>query len=206
MKSIETLPSIITELSAPFPEHLLQHRSQGGTMLTSIAWHTAADRLDEVYPYWSQNVEKVEIIGTNVVATVSVTLQFTDAQVTRTNSGIESVNTDSWGDPVSNAIAMAFKRAAAMFGVARYLYHKDSVVSPSSTNISAFPTNGTAAATTPTGEMASTKQINAIYAIAKSLNQTYDRFFPEGVKKLDQLTKLQAGQIIEKLNQAKGRG
>src|SRR5678816_3942547 len=40
-------------------------------------------------------------------------------------TGIEESDNKGYGDPVSNAAAMAFKRACAMFGLGRHLYQKE---------------------------------------------------------------------------------
>ena len=47
-----------------------------------------------------------------------------DGIVTRHATGIEDTDNKGYGDAVSNASAMAFKRAAAMFGLGRHLYNK----------------------------------------------------------------------------------
>lgn len=216
MQSISELPNILHALSARFPDHLHQYRPQGKSYVVSIAWHTAAERLDEVYPNWSQKIEKLEVINNHVVVTVSISLHFQEGDVTRTNTGIEDVNTDSWGDAVSNAVAMGLKRAAALFGVGRYLYHKDD---PSHNYVPNQPQRSYQAAVAgqaytvdltgqapPTPQqaqgnllpaMSTQKQQQAIWAISKKLGKSPEHYTSKSLK---ELTVKEAAVIIERLN------
>ncbi|MGC9506191.1 hypothetical protein [Baaleninema sp.] len=47
-----------------------------------------------------------------------------DGMVVRHATGTEELNCNSYGDPSSNAESMAFRRAAAKFGLGLYLYQK----------------------------------------------------------------------------------
>lgn len=47
-----------------------------------------------------------------------------DGIVERDATGIEEIDAKGYGDAVSNAAAMAFKRACAMFGLGRHLYQR----------------------------------------------------------------------------------
>ena len=47
----------------------------------------------------------------------ALTIPAADGAVTRHATGVEDTDSKSYGDAVSNASAMAFKRAAAMFGL-----------------------------------------------------------------------------------------
>ena len=109
---------ILRKLSRELPEELVKQRKQGTAMLDYIEWSTAADILDDIVPEWQQYIKDVKIVGDRVAVTVSITVD----GITRENIGFEELDTSSYGDPFSNAFAMAFKRCAAMFGVGRHLY------------------------------------------------------------------------------------
>lgn len=47
-----------------------------------------------------------------------------DGSISREATGCELLDCDNYGDPVSNAEAMVFRRAAAKFGLGRSLYDK----------------------------------------------------------------------------------
>ena len=53
-----------------------------------------------------------------------LTLHTADGSISREATGCELLDCDSYGDPVSNAEAMVFRRAAAKFGLGRSLYDK----------------------------------------------------------------------------------
>ena len=117
----EKFRKILQELTKELPSDVVKTRKQGGAELSYIEWFTAADYLDRLAIDWSSKVESVHVAGGNVIVVVSITID----GVTRSNVGLEPLDTSSYGDPASNSFAMAFKRAAALFGLARHLYHKD---------------------------------------------------------------------------------
>jgi hypothetical protein len=66
---------------------------------------------------------KLQISGLTVVHG-ALSIPSADGVVVRHATGIEDTDNKGYGDAVSNANAMAFKRAFAMFGLARHLYQK----------------------------------------------------------------------------------
>lgn len=110
---------IIEALSEPFysgyVEWKPQQVSKDGTKALAAAYVDARryqERLDQVCPDWSS---KIELLADGRVAKVSLTI----AGVTR-----EDVGEADPSDPntVTTAVAQAFKRACAAFGLGRYLY------------------------------------------------------------------------------------
>lgn len=102
------------------PEHIKQ-RKQGGATLDYVEWHKVADLLDERAPGWACEIREVGHIGGKVFIKVAMTI----AGVTRENIGYEDDEKSGYGDPFSNSFSMAFRRVAALFGLARHLYSKD---------------------------------------------------------------------------------
>ena len=123
-----TIDEIISRLTEPVADRHIKTRKQGGNTIHYIEWHTACSYLDAVVPNWSWIIHSVSEVGGLVVVHGSLTLQATDATAVRHATGIEDPSSKGYGDPVSNASAMAFKRAAAMFGLGRHLYQKDGPV------------------------------------------------------------------------------
>lgn len=120
-----TIVEVLTDLRKPIPARLIKHRVQGGTQIDYIEWHTAAKLLDYFAPGWFSEIRNVSQTDARLVLTVRVTLVCSDGQVSREATGQEELNSKGYGDPSSNAEAMAFKRAAAKCGLGLHLYEKD---------------------------------------------------------------------------------
>src|SRR5439155_934588 len=106
------------------PPALVKTRKQGGTELSYLEWSSVADLLDIHAPGWDYEIKEVKQVGEWVVATVAIIID----GVRRENTGVEKIDSNGYGDPISNAVAMAFKRCAAVFGVGRDLYQEDDVL------------------------------------------------------------------------------
>jgi Rad52/22 family double-strand break repair protein len=114
---------------------MLATRNQGSQELTYIPWHQATRLLDKYAPGWSYEITR-ETIGegktkkgepTRTLAlTVRLIIPARDGDVSREATGVEELfGGGGYGDAWSNASSMALRRAAAHFGLARYLYRKD---------------------------------------------------------------------------------
>ena len=128
------LQEIYNSLAQPVPPHLIQLKkvefkkkdgSRGSYTLDVLSWYDAADLMDERAPGWEMQVSDPIITGKNLLVKVSITIHGSDGSVTRENTGIESLNTDSYGDAFSNAMAMAFKRVCAMHGMGRDMWRNE---------------------------------------------------------------------------------
>src|SRR3954447_2245595 len=112
-------PDLFAALAAPFEAHEVKVRSQGGRQLHYITARTAMNRLDDVLGpenWWDEYVP-----GQNSVM-CKLTLPMPDgATITKADAGGYAGMSDS-GDDDKSGFSDAFKRAAAKFGVARYLY------------------------------------------------------------------------------------
>lgn len=121
-----TLKAIIADLSKPLPARFVKQRKQGGAVLDYIEWHSAVKLLDYYAPGWEYRVDSVTDVGGRVAVVVSICIHSDDESYTwRSATGQEEPDQAGYGDPISNAEAMALKRAAAKFGLGLYLYDKD---------------------------------------------------------------------------------
>ena len=125
-----SIAEIIALLSRPLPDELLKTKPRknksGGTInITFIEWHTAVRILDKYAPGWNYEIRSVTPVGGSVVVVARITIPCADGYVFREATGIEDEDLGGYGDPASNAEAMALKRAAAKFGLGLYLYKKD---------------------------------------------------------------------------------
>jgi hypothetical protein len=114
---------IIKDLSKPIPQKYLKTRNQGGNTLTYIPWYNATILLDYYAPGWDYHVEVMHVAD-KVCVIATITILAAEGRVTRQATGIEEDDAKGYGDPFSNASSMALRRAAAHFGLGRYLYQK----------------------------------------------------------------------------------
>ena len=119
-----SIKDIITDLSKPLASRHLKTRRQGGHDLTYIEWHTAVKYLDLFAAGWSYHVKSVQLVGSLVTVVASISIPCSEGLVTREATGCEDADAKGYGDPCSNAEAMALKREASRFGLGLYLYSK----------------------------------------------------------------------------------
>ncbi|MBC7798137.1 MAG: DUF1071 domain-containing protein [Pyrinomonadaceae bacterium] len=119
-----SINEIIADLKKPIHRSLLKTRTQGGKKIDFIEWHTAIKYLDKFAPGWNYEVRQVTNLGGRCVVTVRISIPCKEGSVWREATGQEEEELKGYGDPSSNAEAMALKRAAAKFGLALYLYDK----------------------------------------------------------------------------------
>jgi hypothetical protein len=139
VKPLRSINEIISDLSKPISARHLQTKRQGGTDLTFIPWYHAVSYLDLYAPGWSYDIEyqghtpeptklttdKKSHRGKVIVKT-TITIPCLEAPefgIVRSALGIEDDVVTGYGDPTSNAESMALRRAAAKFGLGRYLYN-----------------------------------------------------------------------------------
>jgi hypothetical protein len=120
-----SIKDIVSDLSKPIADRHIKQRKQGGQSISYIEWHVAAQYLDHYAPGWSWRILSIQQVGNLVVVHGELAIPSADGVVVRHATGIEESDAKSYGDAVSNASAMCFKRACAMFGLARHLYAKD---------------------------------------------------------------------------------
>jgi hypothetical protein len=114
---------IIRDLSKPIPESRLKKKKMGGKEIIFISWYDATRLLDFYAPGWEYQV-RLEHIAGKVVAIATITIPAEEGRISRQATGNENDDKEGYGDPFSNAESMALRRAAAKFGLGRYLYDK----------------------------------------------------------------------------------
>jgi len=119
-----SIREIVSDLSKPLAARHLKTRRQGGNEITYIEWHTAVKYLDHFAPGWSYHVKSVQLVGSLITVVASISIPCLEGGVEREATGCEEADAKGYGDTVSNAEAMALKRAASKFGLALYLYQK----------------------------------------------------------------------------------
>lgn len=129
-----TLAEVVAALSRPLPDSMLQTKRHGGADLKFIPWHTATRVLNKYAPGWSWQLTQLQTTDRRIFVVGQLSITTADGIVTRQATGTEElykvdsktgeVKEIAYGDPSSNAESMAFRRAAAKFGLALYLYQK----------------------------------------------------------------------------------
>ena len=117
------IDEIVSDLSQRFPQYEFE-KPRGGTKLTFISWYNVVNILDKYAPGWSGGVERMRMTDNRIVLTYRISIPTEEGVVSRSATGTEELNVKGYGDPSSNAESMAFRRAAAKFGVGLYLYDK----------------------------------------------------------------------------------
>lgn len=112
-------------LKAPIPAEFLSTRNQGGQTLSYVTWYHATKLADDRAPGWSGRVTSVTAVGNNVAVVYAITIPCDEGVITREATGFEPMDSKGYGDPLSNAESMAFRRALAKHGLALDLYERD---------------------------------------------------------------------------------
>jgi len=122
---LRSLADILADLKMPpAPKHLMT-KKKGGALLWFIPWYYTVQYLDLYAPGWCHEVKAVNFSMDRIVITVRISIPTADGWVHREATGTEEEPDEGsamYGDPSSNAEAMALKRAAAKFGFGLYLY------------------------------------------------------------------------------------
>jgi hypothetical protein len=123
---LRTLKEVIADLSKELPAKVIKTRNQGGTNVKYISWITAIKVLDYYAPGWCYKIGEFKLLGDRLfVVEVQLGIPTSDhGMVWRSATGIEEYNPAKkmFGDVARNSTSMALRRAAAMFGLCRYLY------------------------------------------------------------------------------------
>jgi Rad52/22 family double-strand break repair protein len=125
---LRSITAIVADLSRPLPADcigVLPPTQKRRESLSFLHWMTVARLLDAYAPGWSGSVVTLTQLDTVCGVTYRVSIPCAEGIVSREATGQEDGEVTGYGDSTSNAEAMAFKRAAAKFGVGLYLYDKD---------------------------------------------------------------------------------
>lgn len=129
------ISEILAALRAPVPQELVSIKREEGTEVSYISWYNLVDLLNERANYlWEWEIE-VRHHDDRTIVIGKLTIQGEDIALSRQSTGQEEHDAHnvfkpdgkrkrSFGDPTSNAEAMAFRRCCAKFGLGLDLYHK----------------------------------------------------------------------------------
>jgi len=134
----EWSPELEAALAEPFPREVIKIKEQGGAKIEFVPWHHYVRRLNDLvgpgwsmgdptiaktdpYEKWNKKLNQMVTMPGRFVIAVSVTI----LGVTRVNVGDESEGKDDYGTPSTNALAQAFKRTCALFGMGLEFYDKE---------------------------------------------------------------------------------
>ena len=121
-----TTSEVMSALSGAVKEGHIKTKTLKGNSIRFIEWHTAVRLLDQHAPGWTGEVKSIVCDAGRVAVVYRLGIPTDDAgTVYREAIGNEDDEAAGYGDPFSNAEAMAFKRAAAKFGLGLDLYRKD---------------------------------------------------------------------------------
>lgn len=124
---LRSIRAIVADLSQPLPPACVATKTVKGTTLRYLHWTTVARVLDAYAPGWSGTIVRIDQIASACVITYRITIPCLEGTVWREATGQEEAQLGerAYGDSTSNGEAMAFKRAAAKFGLGAWLYAKD---------------------------------------------------------------------------------
>lgn len=117
------LSEIVNVLSKPIPAAILEEKRLGGKVIKYLPWYKAAEILNKVC-VWEWEIKSVTFQDSQLFMVGRLTIRADDGTVFREATGTSSLSETGYGDPSSNAESMAFRRAAAKFGLALHLYDK----------------------------------------------------------------------------------
>lgn len=121
------IAAILADLRKPIPKRLLEQKpassARNAPMLTFCPWYRVQRMLNHyTNGFCSYEVRERTITGKHILMTVRITIQAREGTFYRDGTGLERLDVERYGDPQSNAESMAFRRAAARFGLGLHLY------------------------------------------------------------------------------------
>ena len=111
-------------LKRPIPASMLKTKKIQGNQIPYLPWYTVVDILNKYSPGWTWEIVQMHMSGDRLFLVGRLTLVTSEGTVYQEATGTEELDCSSYGDPSSNAESMAFRRAAARFGLGLYLYEK----------------------------------------------------------------------------------
>jgi hypothetical protein len=119
---METINEILAKFLDPFTEYLKQKPVYSKGKKTGevdfIPWHYLCEILDDLAPGWEWDLN-CDYHGDRTVIVGKLTIHGSDRSISRSATGNEDSNCSDFGDPCSNAEAMALRRACEKFGIGR---------------------------------------------------------------------------------------
>jgi hypothetical protein len=198
-------------LRRPFPPELIRQREgQDGKILSYLETHVVIERLNEGCDTWSfelvqHHIYKVEVVVVGkLTADGIVKMAFGGSAITLNRAG----KVVSLADDLKAAASDALKKAASMLGVGLELYARRSAASvqPRQDSVNR---DQPGAEHRPPADAATQKQINAISGICKQKDISREHLVSliaerTGKRRLNELTRREASQLISELGNLNG--
>lgn len=132
------IAEIFADFKQPIPSQIISKKPifkrYGGELkkvgdVDFVHWYDLVDELDRIAPGWDWQI-RTQFLPDRCVIEGRLTIKAEEGEFSREATGVESLNSDGYGDPVYSAESSALRRAMAKFGYALDLWRKDK---PSST-------------------------------------------------------------------------
>ena len=127
------IAEIIDTLKEPVNSRLISHKKVENkktgeiSYIDYISWFDYCNLLDERIGLgrWEWGIVSITTTNNRLFITGKLTIHSDDCSLSQMATGTEILHCSSYGDPSSNAEAMALRRACAKFGLARNLWRKE---------------------------------------------------------------------------------
>ena len=125
------LQEILLALAEPVPVQVISSFTKKGNQIPYIAWHDMIGLLQQRAGIdgFSWEIKDCKQIGERFVMVGRLTVYGEDGHRSMDATGQEVLNCSDYGDPSSNAEAMALRRACAKFGLGLALWQKEETAS-----------------------------------------------------------------------------
>lgn len=114
---------ILADFKEPIPARFIKTKTLKGQRIEFVSWYSYIKLLDYYAPGFGWEV-RTKQVGDRTVVEGRLTILALEGDFVREATGQEDSDTDSWGDPSSNAESMALRRACAKFGLGLHLWEK----------------------------------------------------------------------------------
>ena len=115
------LLEIMTDLRKPISSRFIKTKTIKGRSIAFVSWYELNRLMDFYAPGWEFSVNTT-FDGTKVCVVGALTIKTQEGDFTRSATGNENSDLDSYGDPYSNAEAQAFRRCCARWGLGLHLW------------------------------------------------------------------------------------
>jgi hypothetical protein len=117
------IQDILTDFKQPIPKRFIKSKPIKGEKIAFVPWYNYIKLLEYFTPGFHWEVRS-HYHGDRTVVEGKLTILAHEGDFIREATGTEENDIDSWGDPSSNAEAMALRRCCAKFGLGLHLWEK----------------------------------------------------------------------------------
>lgn len=114
---------ILKDFQQPIPKRFIKTKTLKGQRIEFVSWYSYIKLLEYYAPGFNWQV-RTHYHGERTVVEGRLTIKAMEGNFVREATGTEDNEIDNWGDPSSNAEAMALRRCCAKFGLGLHLWEK----------------------------------------------------------------------------------